>query len=202
MDTDPDQHWCGRLYEERGAALLLYARSLGLTQGEAEDVLQETFQALLQMASAPDRADRYVIRAVRNRALNHRRSFLRRLRREAVGDLWFEPAPVSADREEAAMRMLARLPGKQREVIVLKIWHQHTFEEIGELLSVSPNTISARYRYGLTKLRAALQHEEDQNERQGTESHRGASLDLDPEKSFASTLSASLASPPPTGLAS
>lgn len=67
----------------------------------------------------------------------------------------------------AAMRHLAGLPREQREVIVLKIWHRHTFEEIGELLGISPNTASGRYRYGLIRLRAALggtpTHEPDES---------------------------------------
>jgi RNA polymerase sigma-70 factor (ECF subfamily) len=54
------------------------------------------------------------------------------------------------------MRELARLPREQREVIVLKVWHEHTFEEIGELLDISPNTAAGRYRYGLQKLRLRL----------------------------------------------
>ena len=54
------------------------------------------------------------------------------------------------------MRRLAGLPQEQREVIVLKIWHEHTFEEIGELLEISPNTAAGRYRYGLQKLRTCL----------------------------------------------
>ena len=54
------------------------------------------------------------------------------------------------------MKCLEELPPDQREVIVLKIWHQYTFEAIGELLDVSPNTIAGRYRYGLQKLKAAL----------------------------------------------
>ena len=54
------------------------------------------------------------------------------------------------------MRCLQKLPPDQREVIVLKIWHEHTFEEIGELLQTSPNTVAGRYRYGMEKLRACL----------------------------------------------
>jgi RNA polymerase sigma-70 factor (ECF subfamily) len=54
------------------------------------------------------------------------------------------------------MHGLAGLPQDQREVIVLKIWHDHTFEEIGELLGISPNTAAGRYRYGLQKLKACL----------------------------------------------
>ena len=64
------------------------------------------------------------------------------------------------------MRCLKDLPAEQREVIVLKIWHAYTFEAIGELLEVSPNTAAGRYRYGLQKLRARLKgkdHERDES---------------------------------------
>ena len=58
------------------------------------------------------------------------------------------------------MRCLQKLPPEQREVIVLKIWHEHTFEEIGDLLATSPNTVAGRWRYGMEKLRACLRTEE------------------------------------------
>ncbi len=57
------------------------------------------------------------------------------------------------------MKCLADLPPEQREVIVLKLWHKHTFEEIGQLLELSPNTVAGRYRYGLQKIRACLRSE-------------------------------------------
>ncbi|HEY2330251.1 MAG TPA: sigma-70 family RNA polymerase sigma factor, partial [Verrucomicrobiae bacterium] len=56
-----------------------------------------------------------------------------------------------------AMRSLAQLPVEQREAIVLKIWHGCTFEEIGGLLEVSPNTVAGRYRYGLQKIKSKLE---------------------------------------------
>ena len=58
------------------------------------------------------------------------------------------------------MRCLAQLPREQREVIVLKIWQGHTFEMIGELLELSPNTVAGRYRYGLQKLKAHLKEKD------------------------------------------
>jgi RNA polymerase sigma-70 factor (ECF subfamily) len=73
---------------------------------------------------------------------------------------WFEHGPNEDPRERAAMRALEKLPGEQREVIVLKIWHEYTFEEIGELLELSPNTAAGRYRYGLQKLRTHLHADE------------------------------------------
>jgi RNA polymerase sigma-70 factor (ECF subfamily) len=62
------------------------------------------------------------------------------------------------------MRCLAGLPPEQREVIVLKFWHGRTFEEIGTLLGISPNTAAGRYRYGIRRLKACMQeasHEMD-----------------------------------------
>jgi RNA polymerase sigma-70 factor (ECF subfamily) len=49
-------------------------------------------------------------------------------------------------------------------VIVLKLWHDYTFEEIGDLLEVSPHTAAGRYRYGLEKLRACLKGETDERD--------------------------------------
>ncbi len=151
--------WCERLYGAKAAELILYGRALGLTHGEAEDVLQDTFVALLLLDLPPDEPERYCVRSFRNRALNHRRTLWRRLTRELESARWFERSPGESREERAAMRCLDELPLPQREVIVLKIWHDYTFDEIGELLDISPNTAAGRYRYGLQKLRACLKGE-------------------------------------------
>ncbi len=148
--------WCERLYRAKAAELILYGRALGLTHGEAEDVVQETFVALLRLEKEPEVPEHYCVRSYRNRALNYRRSLWRRLTRELESRRWFERGVGESPAERLAMRGLAALPGDQREVIVLKIWHEMTFEEIGELLAISPNTAAGRYRYGLQKLKARL----------------------------------------------
>jgi len=140
--------------------MVLYGRALGLSHSEAEDVLQETFMALLQQQRAPEKPLHYCLRSFRNRALNYRRSLWRRIARELEAQHWFERTEGETAQERAAMRCLAELPREQREVIVLKIWHQHTFEMIGELLEVSPNTVAGRYRYGLQKLKAHLKDQD------------------------------------------
>ncbi len=159
MITGHTPTWCERLYHAKAAELILYGRALGLSHAEAECVVQETFAALLQRASAPDNPAHFCVRSFRNRALNHRRSFWRRLTRELESERWFERTPDESPAECAAMRCLAALPLPQREVVVLKIWHRYTFEEIGELLEVSPHTAAGRYRYGLEKLRLGLKGE-------------------------------------------
>jgi RNA polymerase sigma-70 factor, ECF subfamily len=148
--------WCQSLYEQKAAGLILYGRALGLSHNEAEDVLQETFVALLKMEQPPEEPEHYCLRAFRNRAFNYHRSLWRRLAREWESVHWFERRAGSSEAEEEAMRCLANLPPEQREVIVLKIWHDMTFEAIGRLFEMSPNTVAGRYRYGLNKLRLCL----------------------------------------------
>ena len=53
MNDNDSAHWCGRLFDEQAAQLILYGRALGLSHGEAEDVLQETFLALMQLEASP-----------------------------------------------------------------------------------------------------------------------------------------------------
>jgi RNA polymerase sigma-70 factor (ECF subfamily) len=165
VSSDASFNWQEALYDAKAAELILYGRALGLSHAEAEDVLQETFVALIQMSALPLRPEHYCVRSFRNRVLNYRRSLWRRLSRELESRSWFEKSETESQEERAAMRCLAELPVEQREVIVLKIWHQHTFEEIAELQNISPNTVAGRYRYGLQKIKLRLKgenHERDE----------------------------------------
>ena len=120
MNGDEYSGWFEKFYEAKSAGLILYGRALGLGHGEAEDVLQETFMALMQMPELPREPEHYCLRSFRNRALNHRRSLWRRLTRELEAARWFEKSPGESPAERAAMNCLARLPAEQREVVVLE----------------------------------------------------------------------------------
>jgi len=163
VNNGPTAAWVEKLYHEIAAKLILHGRALGLSHAEAEDVMQETFVALLQLAAAPDNPPGYCLRSFRNRAVNYRRSLWRRLAREFESRRWFDRAADESPAERAAMRCLARLPVLQREVLVLKLWHGYTFEAIGELLEISPHTAAGRYRYGLEKIRRQLQGARDES---------------------------------------
>ena len=155
-DQQPFRSWCERLYDEKAAQLVLYARALGLSHSEAEDLVQEVFVSLLALDDPPEQPEHYAFRAVRNRALNYKRSLWRRLAREVESRGWFEKQEGESTAEREAVRCLSKLPPEQREVIVLKIWSEYTFDQIARLLELSPNTVAGRYRYGLEKLRACL----------------------------------------------
>jgi len=156
--------WLEPLYHAQASGLVLYGRALGLSHSESEDVLQETFLSLMKLRESPRQPEFYCLRAFRNRAINSRRGFWRRIARELESQRWFERSADESPRERAAMNALASLPAPQREVIVLKFWRQLTYEQIGELLSVSPNTAAGRYRYGMDKLRNLLSHEPAQDD--------------------------------------
>jgi len=156
VTSDGQTAWCEVLYEAKASKFVLYGRALGLSHAEAEDILQETFIALMKLPAQPDQPEWYALRSFRNRALNYRRTIWRRITREIESQRWFDREPQETAAERQAMRALAQLPPEQREVIVLKIWHEHTFEEIGGLLEISPNTAAGRYRYGLQKLKQLL----------------------------------------------
>jgi DNA-directed RNA polymerase specialized sigma24 family protein len=79
------------------------------------------------------------------------------LTHELESQRWFEKSSSESPAERAAMEHLAGLPVEQREVIVLKVWNRYTFEEIGGLLDISPNTAAGRYRYGLQKIKFQLE---------------------------------------------
>jgi RNA polymerase sigma-70 factor, ECF subfamily len=152
--------WCEALYQQKAAELILYGRALGLSHGEAEDVLQETFLSLLRRTDAPSKAAHYCVRSYRNHALNYRRSLWRRLTRELESRRWFDTTVQETRTAEEAVRCMVTLSGEQREVVVLKIWHEHTFEEIGELLGISPNTAAGRYRYAMERLKRSMKGSE------------------------------------------
>lgn len=155
-DEIPQDGWCERLFAAKAAGLILYGRALGLSHSEAEDVVQDTFMALLKLPEPPDAPEWYCLTSFRNRALNFHRGLWRRITRELESRHWFDGADEVPPAERAAMRCLERLPTEQREVIVLKIWQGRTLDEIGRLLGLSPNTVAGRYRYGIQKLRTCL----------------------------------------------
>ena len=107
MNVPEPAGWCERLYRAKASELILYGRALGLSHGEAEDVVQETFVALMQRGEPPELPEHYCVRSFRNRALNYRRGLWRRPTRELESPRWFERSPGESPAEREAMRALA-----------------------------------------------------------------------------------------------
>ena len=57
------------------------------------------------------------------------------------------------DRLGSAIR---QLPERQREALVLRVYHNHAFAEIGSIMSCSEGTAKANYHHAVNKLRKVL----------------------------------------------
>ncbi len=146
-----------RLWNERGPALVLYARQWC---DVPEDVVQDAFLLLVRQAVAPDNPVGWLYRVVRNQAINAARSRRRRSRREAAvagcGEPWFEAADGDRLDAAAATEALRRLPIAQREAIVARLWGGLSLEEIARISGSSTSTVHRCYRRGLAALRERL----------------------------------------------
>ena len=151
-------------FAQLGSALVLFARRWTNSRADAEDVVQDAFVRFWRRQhSIENRALLYA--TVRSTALDRLRSEQRRARREAAAALdgadRFEPEFSPEDEgQQLLAAAVERLPNEQREVIILKIWNELTFAEIGSVLEISQNTAASRYRYALSALKKILQPHE------------------------------------------
>jgi len=98
--------------------------------------------------------DALVFATIRRRAIDlARRNDRRELREQAVE--WFVAAdePVLDAELERAVKAL---PPNLREVVVLKVWSELTFQQVADALEIPLNTAASRYRYALDHLREAM----------------------------------------------
>jgi RNA polymerase sigma-70 factor (sigma-E family) len=141
--------------------LLRYATMLTGEREQAADLVQDVLVKAYRRWSRitdTDHPDRYVLRMVTNGYLSWRHS--RSARLVVAGDL---PDEVRADdfasdhalREDMWQR-LARLPKRQRAVVVLRYYEQLTDSEIAELLGCAQATVRAHAHRALTTLRNGL----------------------------------------------
>jgi RNA polymerase sigma-70 factor (ECF subfamily) len=71
----------------------------------------------------------------------------------------FEATPDGNEFAGAVESAMQRLPLEQREVLVMKIWGELTFQQIAETLKISSNTAASRYRYAIGALRSTVKKE-------------------------------------------
>ena len=150
------------LYHQYGAALLLFASAISGDPVRAQDALQQVFLKLMENGNLSRATDKkaYLFACVRNAILNDCRLQHRNTRVE-VESMWFIPPNRDYGEERKLRQALKGLPNDQREVVILHIWGELTFSEIGALLGISANTAASRYRYALAKLRGFMFSKED-----------------------------------------
>jgi RNA polymerase sigma-70 factor (ECF subfamily) len=144
-------------FPELAPGLVLFARQFVRQLPDAEDIVQDAFVRFWRKEhSIENRGLLYA--TVRSVALDLLRRDARRARREANAALEVEQTTSPQfDFDDGSQHELAaavdRLPIEQREVLVMKIWNELTFAEIGQALGISQNTAASRYRYALAALK-------------------------------------------------
>jgi RNA polymerase sigma-70 factor (ECF subfamily) len=147
-----------------GPKLLLCARHWTRSLADAEDVVQEAFVRYWRhQRDLPGEPMALLVTSVRRAALDLARRESRRAAREEFAEGGIEDnAPLFRvtlehdDRRDAIEAAMRQLPDEQREVLVLKIWGELTFEQIAAQLDIPSNTAASRYRYALVALRKEL----------------------------------------------
>jgi RNA polymerase sigma-70 factor (sigma-E family) len=128
----------------RGAALLRFAYLLTGDHGRAEDLVQEALVKAHRHWTGGRRADHpdaYVRRIIINDFASWRR---RRASTEVVGEVpekSYGDATESVVDRDVVWRALARLPGRQRAVLVLRYYEHQPDAAIAALLGCADGTV-------------------------------------------------------------
>jgi len=159
---------------DHGPKLLLFARQQTRSHEDAKDVFQDALVKLVdkvrtgEFVGGQEAWQPYLYTAIRRLAIDLSRRDDRRKRREDSVSAdsetdqyeafhpWFEGDESDDETRSQLESRLKELPEKFSEVIILKVWGERTFAEIGETIGISQNTAASRYRYGLEALKKSL----------------------------------------------
>jgi RNA polymerase sigma-70 factor (ECF subfamily) len=143
-----------RLWNLHAGRLLLIARVVG---EPAEDAVQEAFVRLAQQPGLPRDPLAWLVQVARNQLLQWHRTGKRRQRRDEDAGFargWFtiENNDSSLDQIEM-LTALQKLADPQRQIVVMRIWGEMSFAQIGEAMSMSSATAYRRYAEAIEVLR-------------------------------------------------
>lgn len=135
--------------------LLLIARAIG---EPAEDAVQEAFLQLAKQSPTPCDPFAWLVIVTRNQLLQWRRSGQRRRKREQRPDHrnWFDQDQLQIESSLDAMqvtRELERLDPEQRQVIVMHLWGELSFDQIAEVTGSSRSTAHRTFQSAIKTMR-------------------------------------------------
>ncbi|WP_372367993.1 RNA polymerase sigma factor [Candidatus Uabimicrobium sp. HlEnr_7] len=144
--------WVQGVFDELGALVLSYIKTIVGDVHQAEDILQNVFVKLWKInIQSITNTKAYILTTARNESYTHIRKNKKFSAHVAV-DCQIFSKTTDPLRKICIEEALLKLPQEQREIIFLKIYAQLTFQKIADTLKIPINTASSRYRYAMEKL--------------------------------------------------
>ena len=149
-----------RLYESVSSKLYSTAFYMLGRREDAEDVVMETVtDAFSEISSLrdPNAFEGWIFRILMNKLKRRRKSYIG----EAVelNEAISPSLDPSSDEGIALRSALDRLPGQDREIIVLDVLGGYRSDEIGKMLGMNPNTVRSRKLRAFERLRTMLKED-------------------------------------------
>lgn len=158
-----------QFYNRYKNQLYSYIYSILGASAVAEEVLQDLFIELIKKVDSLQvrgELKAYLYTAARNRSISVLRNekvktrclkeMLNMKLVHANGQLDAFDYTIKTEQEKTINSAIANLPPEQREVVVLRIYHDLTFEEIADVCDAPQGTVTSRYKYAIEKLRENL----------------------------------------------
>ena len=155
-----------QLYRKHRQSLFSLALTVTGCSSMAEDAVQEAFARLCQKSELPEGSlASYVFAAVRNAAIDcrrrqqHQRSITESIFASGGSDLHLSDSLTTAnqnDETELLKSAIDQLDELSRQIVVMKIFSDLTFEEIAGVLEIPSATAATRYRRAIMKLEEEL----------------------------------------------
>ena len=155
-----------QLYRKHRQSLFSVALTVTGCSSMAEDAVHEAFVRLCQKSELPEgNLASYVFASVRNAAIDCRR---RQQHQRTITESIFassgsdslssdsSSAPNQNDETESVKSAIDQLDELSRQIVVMKIFSELTFEEIAGVLEMPSATVATRYRRAIMKLEEEL----------------------------------------------
>ena len=143
-----------RLYETVFPILFRVSYRITNSGDAAEDLCQEAFFRLHEknmVFPSPDEAKYWLIRVVKNAALNYakrkvreRKAYQRAFREDTRTEETGEQSLVKKETREEVREALEQLPENLRAVLILKEYGELNYKEIGRTLGISEGNVKVR----------------------------------------------------------
>lgn len=154
-----------KVFSRYYSTLCAYARLFIKSSDACENIVQELMLWIWENHSElhiTDSLSRYLFTATRNRCLKHishemvERRVLDEMHKKLHGQFESPDFYIVKELEERIRTAVAQLPDSYRQAFELNRYEKKTYDEIAEMLGVSPKTIDYRIQQALKLLRASL----------------------------------------------